>query len=68
MIINYDVLKATRELLLDDIRSEFPGVPLSTDHYILAEHRLQTLLQAELIDGLTVNKISSEVENKKNEG
>lgn len=69
MNIEYDEVAAARELILDDIRATFQGVPLSVEHYILAEYRLQTLISAELVGAPTNVKIANEIESKKqNEG
>lgn len=64
MTINYDDIASARKLLLDDIKAEFQGVPLSVDHYILAEHRLQTLIQSELVGEPTEIKIKDGIATK----
>ena len=64
MTTNYDDIVAARKLIIDDIKAEFVGVPLSVDHYILAEHRLQTLITAELVGDATNIKIKAGITDK----
>lgn len=71
MSIKYDDIAAARELILSEIKASFPGIPLSVDHYILVEHRLQTLIDAGLLEGtdaeVTSSKLTAEIERKKDE-
>ena len=69
MIINFEDIVDARLSIINDIKAEFQGVPLSPEHYILAEHRLQTLLSAGLIgtETDTVQKLNSGIAAKLND-
>lgn len=69
MSINYDDISVARGLIISEIQSAFPGVPLSVEHYILAEHRLQSLILSGLLNfeeaDETNVKISESIEERK---
>lgn len=46
--MNYKSIQKIRGLIIDELKQEFPI--FLPEHYILVEHRLQTLLMAKLTD------------------
>lgn len=42
--MNYDEIQTLRKQIIAELVSEFPGLPLSIEHYKLAEMRVQTAL------------------------
>lgn len=62
----FDTLQAARRQIIEDIKADFQGVPLSVEHYILAEHRLQSMISAGLlIDDSVPNRLADIVADKK---
>lgn len=53
--MDYTHIKSLREAVLEELRQEFSPMPITVEHYKLAEIRLQTLL------GIAVSDITAQV-------
>lgn len=61
--LDYKEIREIRKLVLDEMSSQF--ILLSTDHYIIAEMRIQTIIQAKLIAADVGKEQSNWKKNKK---
>jgi hemoglobin-like flavoprotein len=62
--MEYAPLQRLRRALLEEVKEEFNGLPLTVEHYQLVETRLQTALSLSL--GEAADKVEAQVEKARN--